>query len=360
MSERKTINILSLLNIDFGTNLTFSINNDECIRFISSCNKVFDVQDITQGEFWHKLSNQNADAVLLPLSSTDLQILKNSHIEDSNIFDIHRPWQYFESAVIAVLTGDDIHDAVLAAQMDFDGILTEPFDGFNIQSIIKTAIDRKEQKCKLNKRYERLQRVIKAINQNRHILQSKVDLLCNDLVQNNRDIAGKMKEMSQAYDFQRSLTGEFDLKYMLHKALQHISNNHPDTNSAVYICETEKIEVMISDSWFDGEVSPQQIENCLKNSIIPATLAKNDTVIINNIECESEFPQQCMKNLDGLSICGIPIRHSIHNEGILVLYRSNAKPFTREELESLAPIVTPMSRSIEALLNLQDMLEMVV
>ena len=348
-----------MLNSDIATNLTFAIEDDCQINF-TSCNVGFDVQDVTTITFWKKISKLNPDAVLLPLSSTDIQQLKDNNDDNSsNIFDAHRPWQYVNSAIIVVLTGDNIHDAVLAAQLDFDGIITEPFANGHIQNIIKGAIERKEQKNKLNARYHRLQRVIKAINQNRHILQNKVDLLCNDLVQSNRDIAGKMNEMSKAYDFQKSLTGEFDLKYMLHKALKHIAHNHPDTNAAIYLCDTDKIEVMLMDSWFDGEVSPQQLEHCLKNSIIPATIDKNDTIIVNEAGRHNAFPGQCCNNLNGLSICGIPIRHSAHNEGILILYRSETKPFTSDELEQLDPIITPMSRSIEALLNLQDMLEMV-
>ncbi len=357
INKNKVINIYSMLNCDVAGSFSYAISDDCCINLTSSTD-YFDAEDIGSISFWKKISKINPDAVLLPLSSTDIRELKSVSEDNSNMFDANRPWQYINAAVIAVLTGDNIHDAVIAAQLDFDGILTEPFIGGHLQNIISGAIERKTQKSLLNARYHRLQRVIKAINQNRHILQSKVDLLCNDLVQSNKDIAGKMKEMSKAYDFQKSLTGEFDLKYMLHKALKHISHNHPNTNAAIYLCDTDKIEVMLMDSWFDGEISPQQLESCLKNSIIPATIAKNETVIVNNAGDNNAFPTICCTNLNGLSICGIPIRHSVHNEGILVLYRSETVPFTQEELEQLDPIITPMSRSIEALLNLQDMLEM--
>lgn len=345
-----------MLKSDSVSNQTFALDNYQ-INYTGN-GEYFDINDITTLSFWKKMSRINPDAILLPLSSLDIQELKNKYDENTNMFDSHRPWQYINSAVIVYLTGDNIHDAVIAAQLDFDGILTEPFAGDHVLKVIQNAIERKTQKNKLNARYHRLQRVIKAINQNRHILQSKVDLLCNDLVQNNRDIAGKMREMSNAYDFQKSLTGEFDLKYMLHKALKHIADNHPNTNAAIYLCDTDKIEIMMMDSWFDGEITPQQLENCLKNSIIPATIAKNDTVIVNKAGEYCKFPGQCCQYLSGLSICGIPIRHSVHNEGILIFYRSETNPFTLDEIEQLSPIITPMSRSIEALLNLQDMLEM--
>ncbi|MBN2844244.1 MAG: GAF domain-containing protein [Sedimentisphaerales bacterium] len=357
--DSNTIKVFSLLSGDTSADLTFLTEND-CKIIFNNSSASFDLSDISTISFWKKINSQNADAVLLPLSSFDLQQLKEKQNNNSsNMFDMHRPWQYIDAAVIVLLTGDNIHDAVLAAQMDFDGILAEPFVGGHIQTIIRGAIDRKQQKQKLNSRYQRLQRVIRAINQNRHILQSKVDLLCNDLVQNNRDIAGKMNEMSKAYDFQKSLTGEFDMKYMLHKALKHISDNLEHTSSAIYICDTDRIELMLMDSWFDGEITPHQLDECLKNSIIPETIAKNDTVIINSAGNHNAFPKSCCCNLCGLSICGVPVRHTAHNEGILVLYRSETMPFTRHEIDQLEPILAPLSRSIEALLNLQDMLTMV-
>ena len=354
--NNKTINILSLLNGDlaggFGNLIsadsTFTLTEDECI---------FDTDDLRSPVFWDHVGNKKQDAIIVPLSSRELEELKdNIDVDETNMFDSHRPWQYVNAAVIVALSGDNIHDAVFAAQMDFDGIVAEPFVDGHLQTIIKDAIDRKNQKNKLNARYNRLQRVLKVINQNRHILQSKVDLLCNDLVQSNRDMAGRMKEISKAYDFQKNLTGEFDLKYMLQKALQQITGKKKHTNAAVYLCETDKIEVMLMDSWFDGELTPQQLESCLKNSIIPVTIEAGDSLIINNAGEFKCFPEKCCSNLKGLSMCSVPLSHNDHIEGILILYRSDSMPFESTILDELTPIIAPLSRSIEGLLKLQEML----
>ncbi len=356
-SMNNTIKILSLLDKNnLADSFSCLISGDA--SFTLSTDEAFlNTEDMMSPLYWRHIGNRGQNAIILPLSSEELEDLKDkTNTEESNMFDSNRPWQYVNAAVIVALSGDNIHDAVFAAQMDFDGIIAEPFVDGHLQTIIRDAIDRKIQKNKLNARHQRLQRVIKVLNQNRHILQSKVDLLCNDLVQSNRDMAGRMKEMSKAYDFQKNLTGEFDLKYMLQKALMQITGEKKHTNAAIYLCETDKIEVMLMDSWFDGELKPSQLESCLRNSIIPVTLNAGDSLIINDAGKFKCFPDDCCQTLNGLSMCSVPLSHNGHIEGILILYRSQTIPFESQIIDELEPIVAPLSRSIEGLLKLQEML----
>ena len=354
--NNNSIKVLSLLNREMADNFNHIFSGDETYTLVTD-ETSFNPEDISSPTFWDHVGNKGQDAVIIPLSSEELEGLKETVNTDvSNMFDTHRPWQYVNAAVIVALSGDNIHDAVLAAQMDFDGIIAEPFVDGHLQVIVQDGIERKIQKNKLNAKYKRLQRVLKVINQNRHILQSKVDLLCNDLVQSNRDMAGRMKEISKAYDFQKNLTGEFDLKYMLQKALLQITGKKKHTNAAVYLCETETIEVMLMDSWFDGELTPKQLEACLKNSIIPVTLEAGDSLIINKAGSFKCFSEKCCANLNGLSMCSVPLSHNGHIEGILILYRSDSMPFENTILDELTPIIAPLSRSIEGLLKLQEML----
>ena len=356
ISNNNTIKILSILDGDLADSFNSFLSEDADFT-LTADNASFSPEDIMSPLYWRHIGNRGQNAIIIPLSSLELEELKDTaNADESSMFDTRRPWQYVNSAVIVALSGDNIHDAVLAAQMDFDGIIAEPFVDGHLQIIIKDAIDRKIQKNKLNARHQRLQRVIKVLNHNRHILQGKVDLLCNDLVQSNRDMAGRMKEMSKAYDFQKNLTGEFDLKYMLQKALIQITGEKKHTNAAIYLCETDKIEVMVMDSWFDGEISPSQLESCLKNSIIPITIETNDSLIVNNAGEFKCFSDNCCQILNGLCMCSIPLSHNGHTEGILILYRSQSMPFADKIMDELEPIIAPLSRSIEGLLTLQEML----
>jgi len=197
---------------------------------------------------------------------------------------------------------------------------------------------------------------LRQANRNRHYLRDKVDLLCKDLVQSNVKLAGTLQGLRKAYDFQSDLTGEFDLRLMLNKALCQIKGSINDANAAMYIADKDLFEAHIVGSWYDQANNVQSLENTFKKTLIPQVMARQDIVFAHgNCPWDDISPEQ-KKILNDLAILAIPVKYDQQILGIIVIYRHRQNPFTQEDHTAIVPLLAPFARATEALYRLEKLL----
>jgi len=315
------------------------------------------IEDVVSPSFCRHIPLDRADIVLLPMPEKKLEQLK--HFAD-NLTRQHNHmmncWSWLPLAVIAVLPDDSIQDAITAAQLDFDGILARPFKKQHLSYIFQSAMERSKRKNHLAQRYEKLQHLFRQANRNRHYLRDKVDLLCKDLVQSNVKLAGTLQGLRKAYNFQSDLTGEFDLRLMLNKALCQIKGSISDANAAMYLTDSNLFEAHIVGSWYDQANHVKSLENTFKKALIPQVMARQDIVFVqDNYPWDDISPEQ-KKILADLAILAVPVKYEQQTLGIIVIYRHRQNPFTQEDHTAIIPLLTPFARAIEALNRLENLL----
>ena len=222
--------------------------------------------------------------------------------------------------------------------------------------ILLKALERSRGRFQIAKRYQKMQHVFHKVNRSRRILRDKVDLLCQDLVHSNVELINSLRLLRSAYDFQSDLTGEFDLRYLLHKALRQIKEQIDDSNALIYLCHSKEIEAHISGPWYDSQHDLAEIAEFLKQTAVAKTASSRNPLLVPNAAQWQDIlpPQRNM--LAGLSLMALPVVLDDEILGVLVIYRDCARPLGPADSTAVQPLISPLARAIAAIQKLQDMI----
>lgn len=315
------------------------------------------LEDIIRREYWLNVCQNDIDAVLVPVNAETLNVLEKSALRSG-----HRHpgasgfWAWLPTAVIAVLGDDSVHLAVQAAKCDFDGILSQPYESDTVSRQLSLAIHRSDNRYALHRRYHKMHHLFHRINQDRRHLRDKVDLLCHDLVHSNAHLTNTLQEMCRAHDFLGKITGEFDQKYMLYKALRIIKQRFADSSALIFLCDSNDFEAHICGVWDELEHDPETLETGLKTSVITETiLSRQSRSLANVAQAESLSPGE-KAILAGLSILTHPIILEDELMGVLVIYRDDKTPFAAADAATARTYLYPLARALDNLRRLKAIL----
>jgi len=358
LCDQPPLTILSLLNSDLEKRLHQSIQADPRFELSSaaSTDGPGRFERMLDPSFWSDHSRRFDNAVV-SVSGNDLEDLAHlrdhkQHVRES-AFGL---WSGIPTAVVALLTDDRLADVVRAAQLDFDGILVEPFFADHLYFVMRQAVQRSRRRLFLHRRFHKLHHLFRTVNRDRRQLRNKIDLLCRDLVQSNTNLTNTLQDLRRAYDFQTDLTGEFDRRYLLHKALRHLKEQFADTSGIIYLCRPGALEAHVSGPWYDRPGDLREIESALQKTIIEKVCQTHRTHLIPEAGQWSEIPSAQRKKLAGLTLMALPL--VLENEliGVLVFYRDWNHPFGEAENHLIAPYLQPLVRAIGALDKLQHLI----
>jgi len=290
--------------------------------------------------------NIDPDVILLPVSGADLDRL--TRVTDQKN---HSP-----TAIVAVLLDDSLCDAIRAAQLNFDGILAEPFEFGDVYRLLSGAVEKCKKRLFFAQRYHKLRQLLRKTNLDRRTLRKKINLLCQDLVHSNTNLTNTLQNLRKAYDFQNDLTGEFDLNYLLHKSLRHIKEQIDNSSGVIYLCQSKDIEAHISGPWYEGRRELDEIEQLLKDTIITQVAQTKTIRLIPKAGEWQEITVKERRQLEGLSLSAWPMFSDEEMTGVLVIYKDDSHPLTPADSETLAPYLPPLAHSIKAVQKLQHLI----
>ena len=297
---------------------------------------------------------QDIDVVLLPTSSADLTRWRRQC--SGRWFGGGAPpsdqWER-PPAIVAVLSDDSLHDAVRAAQLDFEGILAEPFSPAALEQCFTAALARRDQRVRLSQRHNKVRRLCRDLNRQRRRLRHKVDLLCQDLVESNQGLNHRVEELRLAHDFQSSLTGQFDLQYVLHMSLQRMKKFLPESSGAAYLFESGLFEAHLAGAWYQDAGDITEIEDAFRQTAVAAIAGDGAALRIDDAGAWPAFNSKLRESLAGLSLVALPLRGDSNLIGVVIFYRSADTPFTSDDQQRLRPYLDPLSRAVAAILKLQ-------
>ena len=158
--------------------------------------------------------------------------------------------------------------------------------------------------------------------------------------------------MQRVYDLLYGLTGEFDLRYLLHKALRSIRRELSDASAAVYLCSHGEFLAHLADPQADPD-DLADLEDAFTDIIVAEVLATLDPVIIPTPAQQEPFLPE--SPLRGLSVLALPVRTDFAIVGVVVVYRSAQMPLTVREQHRIAPMMEPLGRAIAAAEKVQHL-----
>jgi len=216
--------------------------------------------------------------------------------------------------------------------------------------------EQEKQLIRLRQRYDKIRRLCREANRKRRHLQEKVNLLCRDLVHCNLQFTETLHGLQRAYEFQSSLTGEFDGRYLLYKALRELKSGLAESNAAIYLCRRHKFEAHLTAPWYDHPEDIHEIEHLLAATIIPRIIETGQSCFVNDVEAWQEISPKHRQLLRGLALMALPMEFEDELLGVLVFYRQNDQGFCCKDKALLERLMPPLSRSIAAVQKLEHLI----
>jgi len=302
-----------------------------------------------EDDFWSGLDLSGYDVVLLGIARADMERLRHYQAEKDGEDNTAEPgWRKVSAAVVAVHVGGTVQDVELLAQMEFDGILSVPLDEQVVRERLKSAVRRCEQREQLQQRYSKVRQFCQDVNRKRRNLRDKVDLLCKDMIDSNMRFTDTLRTLQRIYDFQSNLTGEFDPRYLLYKALREIKAELTDSSAAMYLCRSGKFEAHVAGAWYEQSEDIAEIEDSLERTVVPEALEKGQSVLVSDVQMWDQISADQRKLLSGLSILAMPVKSDSEILGVTVVYRSMKQGLSSKDVEHLVPLMKPLAQALAA------------
>jgi len=300
---------------------------------------------LRQKSFWKDLPAHAFDVVLIDLDQSLLERLK------ADKSPLPLPPCLGPTALVAVLDDVSADDVALVAQWGFDGIILPPYEPNQLARSLQSARAKAAQKTHLLRRYQKIRRLCRAINRKRRKLRDKIDILCRDLVHSNMELTETLTSLQAVHNFQNELMGQFDLRYLLYKALRTLRDRVTDSSGAIYICAHDEIEAHLT-GWCRDSHDIAEIEDALKSTLIARITANLQSLIVKSSQTK-DIPRPHRHILTDLTLLGLPIITENELLAVLVLYRPSDQPFSQKDKENLQPLLTPLARAIKTIQKLE-------
>lgn len=296
---------------------------------------------------------QQADLVLLPIDDSTIDAL---NLWQQGRADWMPLWAHIPAAMVAVMTDSVLAHAVSIAHLDFDAILLAPFEPEDVQLRLQQAQVRHSRRCDQQHRYQRMRSLCRQVNQKRRSLRDKVDLLCQNLVEANSQLAGTLQDLRRAYDMQTDLVGEYDQIYMLHKALRRMRASVPEVNAAVFACRDDAFLAHLTGYWDDEPGFLPHLEDALQMTIVAEVMVQRKPVVVADAGQCQHFSKPQRKALADTSLAGMPLVIQDEIVGVLVFYRAASRPLCTSDLQNIQSSTIPLARAMVALYKLEPLI----
>ncbi|MCP4712319.1 MAG: GAF domain-containing protein [Planctomycetes bacterium] len=312
-------------------------------------------QTLLDKPFWMQLSAEDYDVIVLELNTNLIDQLYHS-LTDRNFSGIwsEPAWSQIHGATAIVLSDSSQENIERAIHLGFDGVWTKPLEEHTVLDKLQTAVANARRRQYRQERFNRMRHLCRKVNRNRRHLRHKVDLLCRDLINSNAQFTNTLLDLKRAYDFQSNLTGEFDRRYLMYKALQGTKNTLGDCNSALYLCQSGQFEAHVTGLTQDANEDITTVEELFSTTIVPTVLDSEQIMMLNNSEGSTQLTPNKKWLLKNWTILALPVINHDHLLGVLVFYRHHNKQFTASEQDKLIPMMPPLAQALSSLSKLEQ------
>ncbi|MFZ0035486.1 MAG: hypothetical protein WAK60_10945 [Sedimentisphaerales bacterium] len=193
-------------------------------------------------------------------------------------------------------------------------------------------------------RYRRLRLLISSLNKERKRQAKKTDILCNDLIAEQREFIKRLDTIRLTANFYEAILGITDLSNLILLTSKLIKDETNDANVTFFLRQAENFELHIFESTRPILLEKQGLENCFTAEVVDAISKSNKICTM-----EDMFAMGLAGNLNRLneiSAATIPLSQFGPPLGFILIYRSSQNKLTADELNNIAAISPGLSRAI--------------
>jgi hypothetical protein len=207
-------------------------------------------------------------------------------------------------------------------------------------------------------RHRRLRLLIKRLNKDRKKQNQKIDILCNDLIEAQRNFIKKLGVISFVANFCESIIGITDLNKLLQAAVEFIKAENEDTNVTFFLRQEgdpvlqrdgkmgtrESFELHMFESDRPIAIDKQFIENCFTQELMDNISKSNKVCTIDDMYAMGLHGN--LNELNKISAVTIPLGLLGLSLGFILVYRSSDNKPAADEISRISAINGGLSRAI--------------
>jgi hypothetical protein len=204
-------------------------------------------------------------------------------------------------------------------------------------------------------RHQKLLAVLKKASRERKKQAKQIDILCNDMINAQRDFIKRLKTIDFRANFYESIMGITDLNSLLSTTADILKKDNLQANIVFFLRQGESLEIYNSDDNHLNFPDEQRIENYFSPELI-------SNICISNKICgvEEMFEmglQGSLTCLNAITASTIPLDSLGSAQGFMLIYRPSEKKFRKEEIDKIYTVSTGLSLAIcscKALMHSSD------
>lgn len=193
-------------------------------------------------------------------------------------------------------------------------------------------------------RHRRLRLMIKKLNRDRKKQNQKIDILCNDLIEAQRNFIKRLDIINFAANFYESIIGTTDLNKLLHTAVEFFRAENADVNVTFFLRQEENFELHMFEGDLPTAIEKQYLESCFTQELMDNISKSNKVCALDDMFAMGL--QGNLNELNKISAVTIPLGLLGSSLGFILIYRSSGGKLIADEIGRISAVISGLSRAI--------------
>jgi DNA-binding response OmpR family regulator len=259
-------------------------------------------------------------------------------------------------AQLVVITGDaSMQQSVECFRNGAVDYIAKPFSATQFSDRISKALSYQSQVVRTEKRLVRLKSAVKKLNNARHMVSKKVDLLCNDLVNAYGDLARQFEEVRVREAFRKTVNASHDLEQMLCHTMDWLLKQCGYTNIAIYLAGDDGVFDLGAYMKYTVQGS-KMLTDALNHGVQEAILREEFVFWTAEEAAENLTPTE-LDFIPGNGVMGVNCTYLGESLGTIIMFRDGKSPFTNDDQATLRSVASIFAHALTTLARKEDAMD---
>jgi FixJ family two-component response regulator len=243
----------------------------------------------------------------------------------------------YPTASALVVTGHPSMESAISAfrggAVDF---VAKPFSADQLVQHIRGALDHQQYRQRREQRLTRLRGTLRRLNAARKMVNKKVDLLCNDLINAYTDLSKQFDQVRIQDGFRQFINSARDLEQLLCHTMDWLLRQVGYCNIGIWLTSAETDLQLGAYMKYTIPADPQLTEALQRNLLRQAI--RRGFVRLREPDLQAALTPPELKHLAGQDIIAVNTSYLGESLGTLLLFRDHKTPFSNDDVAAIKSI----------------------
>ena len=196
------------------------------------------------------------------------------------------------------------------------------------------------------KRYQTIRLLVGKVNKERKRQAKKIDILCNNLVEAQRDFIKRLSTIAFVANFYESIVGITDFNSLLYTSGKIIRNELPDANIAFFLRGQDNFELHLFENNKPIALEKQHLETCFTQEVVDNICKANKICTLDDMFAMGLQGNLC--KLNKISALAIPLSRLGSSLGFILVYHLSQNKLNAEALNNITAVTFGLARALQS------------